>query len=738
MADRRLEGWLFDVDDLGPEVALWVYANDRRLVRLTHAFRQPVYVQGQSDLLKLLAWDLHRRGIVSSVRWTERREFWSGATVSVLELLVTDSSMMPRLRRIAAARDRELIFYNCDIPAAQYYLYLNRLFPLCKLACRVDPSGRVLEIAATDSPFEALYALPDLSILDMRGERLRPVGAESRVTLACRGERVSFTIGDGARAVGKFNAFLDRHDPDVILSRRGDTIIMPALLRLAAKEKARLRLDRDRVVTKRRIETGGRTFFSYGRIIYKGPSYPLFGRWHIDRENSFIHRETELDGLVELARLAKVPVQRMARTSPGSAMSSMQMDRAIADRILVPWRKSEPESYKTALDLLTVDKGGLVFYPPTGAFSDVAEIDFTSMYPSIMVRHNISPETVLCSCCDNRAVPEAGYNICEKRPGLIPAALAPLLERRRLYKRLIEESRTSEEREIYDSRQTAIKWMLVSCFGYLGYKNARFGRIEAHEAVTAFGRDKLLRAKEMAEGAGFRMLHALTDNLWIKKEGATESDLLALCRAITRETGIEMGLEGIYKWLVFLPSKVKSSRAVPARYYGVFAGGRLKVRGLACRRSDTPRFIKDVQSEMLAIVARAGTLEERAELIAEAEAVLRERIGELERGEVDPKKLLVKRTLSKEMDGYAADTKTAVAARQLRKAGIEVRPGEPVQYLLINTGSKNREERVQAHPVGSKAGYDAGEYIRLLKAAAAEVTYPGPTLYLTPPERERN
>jgi DNA polymerase elongation subunit (family B) len=134
---------------------------------------------------------------------------------------------------------------------------------------------------------------------------------------------------------------------------------------------------------------------------------------------------------------------------------------------------------------------------------------------------------------------------------------------------------------------------------------------------------------------------------------------------------------------------------------------------------------------MLAIVARARTLGERAELIAEAEAVLRERIGELERGEVDPKKLLLKRTVSRETDGYAVDTRTAVAARQLREAGVEVRPGEPVQYLLVNTRSKNREERVRAHPVESNAGYDAAEYIRLLKAAAAEVTYSGPTLSLS-------
>ncbi len=56
----------------------------------------------------------------------------------------------------------------------------------------------------------------------------------------------------------------------------------------------------------------------------------------------------------------------------------------------------------------------------------------------------------------------------------------------------------------FKARQNALKWILVTCFGYLGYKNARFGRIEAHEAVTAFGRDKLLTAKEICEERGMK------------------------------------------------------------------------------------------------------------------------------------------------------------------------------------------------------------------------------------------
>jgi DNA polymerase-2 len=178
-------------------------------------------------------------------------------------------------------------------------------------------------------------------------------------------------------------------------------------------------------------------------------------------------------------------------------MTSLEIERAVKDGILVPWRKSEPERYKTALQLLTVDKGGLTFQPKVGAFESVAEIDYASMYPSLMVTRNISPETVLCSCCDNQVVPEAGYNICTKRRGLIPLTLAPLVERRRQLKELMRSAEDERTRAIYDARRTAIKWMLVSCFGYMGFRNAKFGRIEAHEAVTAFGRETLLSAKDI-------------------------------------------------------------------------------------------------------------------------------------------------------------------------------------------------------------------------------------------------
>jgi DNA polymerase-2 len=711
---------LFDVDELGPAVTLWVYGYDGRLHRLTEAFHPPVYAHGERAKLKLLAADLIKQDLIAGAQWTERREFWSGEEIEVLRLNVADTSYMLKLREIAAKLDREINFYDLDIPASQHYLYLRKLFPLCQLDAGVDTRGEVIEISAMNSAWDLDHPTPPLRVMRIRGERMRPLNHSSRIVIATDNEEILLHPAEGAKAINTFNDLIRRYDPDLILSERGDSLLFPALLRIARSEKLQLRLDRDRVFTERKIETEGRTYLSYGNIIYKPPSYPLFGRWHIDRENSFAHHEAGMEGLLEQARLARVPVQRMARRSPGLAMTSLQMDRAINDGIVIPWRKSEPEKPKTALQLLTVDKGGLTYQPVVGEYENIAEIDFASMYPTLMATRNISPETVLCSCCQNEAVPEAGYTICEKRRGLIPLTLEPLIERRKVLKRLIK-SADERTRAVYDARRTAIKWMLVTCFGYMGYKGARFGRIEAHESVTAWGRETLLRAKEIAEDAGFEMLHALTDSLWIRKASATEEDLLKLCETITSETGIEMSLEGMYRWLAFLPSKIKSTRPVAARFYGVFTDGCMKIRGLACRRRDTPQFIKDAQEEMLNLLANARTIEELHQRRQDARRIYEARLAELESGRVDPRLLIIEQVLSREIEEYDVETRAALAARELIGGGVNVHPGEKIGYVITNAKAKNKAKRISTSIRSGRGQYDRQEYASQLKATAKEV-----------------
>jgi hypothetical protein len=42
-------------------------------------------------------------------------------------------------------------------------------------------------------------------------------------------------------------------------------------------------------------------------------------------------------------------VQRAARASIGTILTSMQLDLAVQRRLLIPWRKGEPERWKTAV-----------------------------------------------------------------------------------------------------------------------------------------------------------------------------------------------------------------------------------------------------------------------------------------------------------------------------------------------------------------------------------------------------
>jgi DNA polymerase elongation subunit (family B) len=76
-------------------------------------------------------------------------------------------------------------------------------------------------------------------------------------------------------------------------------------------------------------------------------------------------------------------------------MSSIQFYQALKDDILLPRNKKIPEAFKSALDLLVGDRGGFVYEPRLGVHDAVAELDFSSRYPSLMRKYNISAETAV-------------------------------------------------------------------------------------------------------------------------------------------------------------------------------------------------------------------------------------------------------------------------------------------------------------------------------------------------------
>jgi DNA polymerase-2 len=748
----EIRGWLFDLYPLDSSMILWIREGGGRLRRLEDPFRARFYAQGEKSDLFDLFHSLQRGRRAAGYQWARKKDLWSGDEVEVMEIEIVDSEQYAQLPRILPQWEEKITFYNCDIPLPQTYLYERRMFPTGR--CMVEVEGtRIFEIHP--DPSESVWIndddIPDLRIMELRvdGDSIR----KRSLLLECEGYRVEMETID----VGEIEKFLKHFDPDVILSNDGDASLLPLLFSAEKRGKTSIPWDREPYPVKRPVNPKGLSYFSYGRTYYRAPAHLFLGRWHIDRRNSFIYGESGMEGVIELARLAKIPVQRMARTSPGTAITSMQLDRAFQDDILVPWRKGEPEQFKTAWDLLVADKGGLVFQPKLGIFEDVAEIDFASMYPTMMAIHNISPETVLCGCCENRKVPEVGYTICEKREGIVPKTLKPILTRRAWLKKKAREldcgmrnadcglpltppsppayrqagtrgegksegKDCEKKKEIYNRKQTALKWMLVTCFGYLGYRNARFGRIEAHEAVTAFGRESLLQAKEICEEEGFELLHAITDSLWIRKKGLREENVLELCRKISKTTGITMSLEGIYRWMAFLPSKGNPESPVANRYFGLFQNGRIKARGLSFRRGDMPPLIQEAQVRMIEVLSGTKNMKDFESKIPEILDLLLEYNLKLKDGRTKQEDLAIGKRISQEPNAYKVDSLTALAAQQLEDVGIEIHPGEKVRYVIKDAESKDKAERVRPFPlVGPDDTYDVKKYLEMLVKATEEI-----------------
>ncbi len=759
----EIQGWLFDLYPFQSSMILWIKDKEGSLQRFEDSFKPRFYAQGEGNDLLSLFRSLQKDQRVTGYQWVKKREFWSGDEVEVMEFEVSDADHYTQLPGVLAPWEEKIIFYNCDISLPQAYLYGKGLFPTGRCIGECE-KGRIFDIHP--DPTESVWiddgGLPDLRIMEIRADRQSvrlPPGERgwNSLIMECEGYRVEMESLD----IGEIARFLKRFDPDVILSDDGDASLLPFLFLAEERYKTSIPWDREPYPVKKRVNPRGYSYFSYGRTYYKAPAHLFLGRWHIDRRNSFIYGESGMEGVIELARMAKVPVQRMARTSPGTAITSMQLDRAFQEGILIPWRKGEPERFKTAWDLLVADKGGLVFQPRLGIFEDVAEIDFTSMYPTMMAIHNLSPETVLCGCCENHRVPEVGYSVCEKREGIVPKTLKPILARRAWLKKMAKEdemnkfgvissefgesnnrqqatgvkqtdrdygygSRTritdTAKREIYKWKQTALKWMLVTSFGYLGYRNARFGRIEAHEAVTAFGREKLLTAKEICEESGFELLHALTDSLWIRKKGFREEEVLKLCKKISDATGVNMGLEGIYRWMAFLPSKRNPKSPVANRYFGIFKNGKTKARGLSFRRGDMPPLIQEAQVRMVEVLAEAKDVEECRSKIPKVLDLLLEYHMVIEDGRANQEDLVIGKTISQEPNEYKVDSLTAIAAQQLDDVGIPIHPGEKVRYMIKNAQSKEKDERVRPFPlVGPDDTYDAKEYQKILLKATEEL-----------------
>ena len=695
-------------------MTIWLQTPSQTTHRLIDSFEPAFYVHGEAVQLQRLKEALSRRAPSITTRHTERQDIWQARPTEVLEITVKQPTALRSWVRWVHQFDSHLKLYNSDIMLASFYCWQRKVFPLARVEVETDSEGRITEIECRDDPWQIDYDLPPMKVMRVRLEGLGRVDPKHgrRELLEVQIEDECFVLDEyGEPTALSFQHMLKKYDPDLILTEWGDSTILPLLREQAQRLKLSLSLNRDPSVEVQ--QSRSRSYMSYGRILFKDSATTLFGRLHVDTYNSFIADKCDLSGLWESVRVTKLPIQYAARTSMGTGISYMQMELAYQDGVLIPEQKAEPEELKSPDELLLADRGGLVFLPQTGFHENVAELDFVSEYPSIMARFNISPETVNCRCCpDAPRVPELGYRVCQKRRGITSRVVEKLIAKKDQYKLRQHEAKS------YKLRRDALKWLLVCCFGYTGYRNARFGKIEAHEAINAVARETLLVGKEIAENQGYEVIHGLVDSLYVQRFGSTRSDFERLAKDIEQATKLPIALEAVYRYVVFFPSKQFADVPVPNRFFAVSEDGELKVRGLESRRHDTPPIVGRMQREVLEILAEAHDYESYCQKLEEAREIFQSYREELEHGTVPIQDLVITKRLTRSPQAYKKANLTAIVAQQLYGSGVNLRPGQMVQYIITDAKNPLPNDRVRAYVLWEGwHGYDRRKYGELLEEA---------------------
>jgi DNA polymerase, archaea type len=779
-------GWLFDIYHLKDRIVLWIKEkNDESVKRLEYPWSPSIYVASdtKSELISLIR-NSRISSFVKAFEFKEKYEYpHEQGKKEILKITVNDSSQI-----VTLAKDIEKIstrfghyrLYNVDVSPEQSFLYEKDIYPLGlynieeKYPARNGQNLYHLLNDKSDSIDSFDYVLPNFRFLsfDILSEKKTIANDFNDEILKIRvvsfdkannvKEKFSIMEDTELETILVFAYEINRIDPDIILTTGGDQFIFPhlfhrakvngvetqLLINLNRESNMEYLIKKNLSLVEQNVKSASTapasdlsstfSYVSYGRVHFKPRPFFLYGRIHIDINNSFIYKDNGLDGLAELSRVCRMPLQPASRSTIGKCLSSLYFYNAQKRDVLIPWKPVTSEIFKSFSDLLKADRGGFVFESKPGAYDKVAEYDFVSLYPNIMLKKNVSSDTINCDCCksklDNK-VPglQHLYHLCNKRMGIVPLSLKTVLSRRLEYKkrkndnRIFSSDNNEQLKNRYDNRQTALKWILVTSFGYLGFSNSKFGRIDAHIAVCAFARDILLKTSKIAEEHGFEVIHGIVDSVWVREKNGlinnsryppdTSKRYMDLKKDIEEQTGFSISFEGVYKWIVFDSSKTNPQLPALNRYFGVFENGTIKARGIETRRHDTPKIFIDFQDELLQAISRFNKVEEIKHSIHALDDIYNKYRNFIFSRKVSLSDLTFTKRISKGIDEYSSrDTIENCVLRILSNNGKSLHAGEEIKYVVIDFYNKNHLERALPIELIDKNHfkYDEKRYSQLL------------------------
>jgi len=352
-------------------------------------------------------------------------------------------------------------------------------------------------------------------------------------------------------------------------------------------------------------------------------------------------------------------------------------------------------------------EGGYVKEPIKGIHEDIVSMDFLSLYPSIIMSHNLSPETIDCNCCNNEENEEIlGHTFCKKRIGIIPKTLMDLIDRRKSVKKVLKEKAKNnefdEEYQILDYEQKSIKVLANSHYGYLAFPMARWYSRDCAEITTHLGRTYIQKTIEEAENFGFKVIYADTDGFyskWDPKNGTiTKEELLEKTKEFLKMINdklpgeMELEFEGYFKRGIFVTKK---------KYALIDENEKIIVKGLEVVRRDWSNISKKTQKNVLNALLKEGSIES-------AKKVIQETISELKSGNVKKEDLVIHTQLTKRIDEYKTTSPHVEVAKKILKAGNRINVGDVISYI-ITSGNRSISERAEL--LENAKDYDTNYYI---------------------------
>ncbi|KAG0674457.1 DNA-directed DNA polymerase delta [Pichia californica] len=404
----------------------------------------------------------------------------------------------------------------------------------------------------------------------------------------------------------------------------------------------------------------------------------------------------------EMARVTGVPFSFLLTRGQQIKVISQLFRKCLKLGIVIPNMRSENvnEEYE----------GATVIEPIRGYYDvPIATLDFASLYPSIMMAHNLCYTTLLSKKTIERLelkegddyvkTPNGDYFIKEHhRKGILPTILNELLGARKQAKKDLKNETDPFKKQVLNGRQLALKISANSVYGFTGATIGKLPCLAISSSVTAFGREMIEATKNAVQEKysiknGFQfdsqVIYGDTDSVMVKfgfKDLKTCMDYGEEAAAYVSKLfkdPIKLEFEKVYFPYLLINKK---------RYAGLYWTNpnkfdKMDTKGIETVRRDNCRLVQNVITRVLELI-----LEDRN--IEEAEEFVKKTIANLLQNRVDLSQLVISKALSRQ--DYANKQPHVELADRMRKrdAGSAPNIGDRVAYVIIKTaaGDKNYEK----------------------------------------------